>query len=1020
MSKPIIYHINRVISNTGTVDFGISGGVKIASGDTLTRPASPAPGYVRFNTDIGMYEGYDGNGWIRLGSFVSDSDGDTTVTAEDQTGDNSNRLVFRTSGAVRAIFNNAGDFFLAPSIPDDEIADPQNSSLYVSGTTGNVGVKTHDPDADLTVNGTVKSTNFVGRIDGGALTDTSTRIINKKTATPGEKPLVSQLDTAELAVNTYDGKLYLKKYQEYFDNDLQETVTVEEIVEFASSVPVENTLYVQKAGDDRNDGLSWSSAFATIEAAVAAAAARNSLTLIEIGPGVFETEGHIDLPDNTVVKAVHRSTFVVPKPGFEERNVFRIGSGCFIEGIVFERWRLDSLTNPTEGFAIVFRPGARITRVPYVHKIVVRTPPYWTTVAPPLDRRNANPLVGRGAGVVLADASVLDPYTVFPNIMTWGATPVTHNGIGYVAKNGGLINAVNAVSMWCHKHFLAQSGGQIILSSCATQFGDYTMVSEGSRKIIQPEDLPDPITGNLTDFNTITANSSTLIDDMWDQLVLEGFTAEWPENYETLTRKDAGLFLQSLGWTIGTGDEKPMQDFAKGFFTVTGDRAFVPADYDYEKCKRDVGLITDAVVYDILFGSNFRSIRAAQSYYRASAAEVVNNQKTNTILAITEQRAQFAARLSGDSLLRSNALFDEIINIIENGESAASVFQYPDPDNATSDFIAARDQVLVNRSFIQEEIIAWINLQNAQEIAPFTQSFVYDSVACKRDVGFIIDGLVYDLTYGGNLETYTSAMAYFVGTLAQYGSGEKSQTIAAYYRLKDIIDDIAQGIQIIKSSGNPLDQDIAGAAGSINAAIFAQDRIDDIIGTLNSDGTPPVRIMPGISWPSPEFIASFNSINTDAQTITNSVMRYLNLETKTLLGAFIYSWEYLRDRVNLLVSIGSQNSVNSLVGLLTKTILDPITVFEPSTITAIGHTWTGIMAGVALTKIPPARNRTTIQESILELDQGIVIASGQDDQGSALFIGGMEINADTGELTGPPFDQAVNRIATRAAIARSF
>ena len=37
-----------------------------------------------------------------------------------------------------------------------------------------------------------------------------------------------------------------------------------------------------------------------------------------------------------------------------------------------------------------------------------------------------------------------------------------------------------------------------------------------------------------------------------------------------------------------------------------------------------------------------------------------------------------------------------------------------------------------------------------------------------------------------------------------------------------------------------------------------------------------------------------------------------------------------------------------------------------------------------------------------------------------LFVGGMRIDADTGELSGPPFDQAVNRIATRAAIARSF
>ena len=63
---------------------------------------------------------------------------------------------------------------------------------------------------------------------------------------------------------------------------------------------------------------------------------------------------------------------------------------------------------------------------------------------------------------------------------------------------------------------------------------------------------------------------------------------------------------------------------------------------------------------------------------------------------------------------------------------------------------------------------------------------------------------------------------------------------------------------------------------------------------------------------------------------------------------------------------------------------------------------------------------STIQDSILEINNGNVIASGQDDQGNAIFVGGLQISADTGELSGPPFEQAVNRIATRTAIARSY
>lgn len=546
----------------------------------------------------------------------------------------------------------------------------------------------------------------------------STTIKLRRSAVPGRVPTTSQLDLGEMAINTYDGKIFLKRLQEYYDEDLSANVSIEEIRQFTSSVPVRNTLHVQKDGSDRNDGTTWDSAFLTIERAVEEATARAELTLIEIGPGVYTTRGHIDMPDDCIIKGVYRTVFIEPEPGYEERNVFRMGSGCFIEGLVFNNFRVDSLDNPTEGFAAVFRPGAIITRTPYVHKIVVRTDPTWTTIAPPLDRANANPYVGRGAGVVLADGLVCSPYSVYPNIMTWGATPVSHNGIGYCAKNGALINAVNAISIWAHKHFLALSGGQIILSSCSTQFGDFTMVSSGVRSLVAPTETDVELVVNSIAATAISDNTETIVDSTWNALVDEGYTESWNAEDELFTRRDSASFLQSLIWVLETGNEKPMLDFAKGLFDVQGD------------------------------------------------------------------------------------------------------------------------------------------------------------------------------------------------------------------------------------------------------PVFSNDK----------------------------------------------------------LTAFIYSFNYMRNEIKTLAGVNAQADaiVDSLVDALINTIENPVFITEPSTITAIGHTWTAIMAGVALTKIPPARNFTTIEESIRELDRGIVIASGQDDQGSALFIGGMKIDSDTGELSGPPFEQAVNRIATRSAIARSF
>lgn len=539
-------------------------------------------------------------------------------------------------------------------------------------------------------------------------------IFFKRSAVPGKKPLANTMSLGEIAVNTYDGRLYTKRA--FLDEDNN---PVEAIVEFIGKVSIGNTFFVSKNGSNLNDGLSWDSAFATIEKALTEATARNGLlTLIDIGPGEYLTEGNLDLPDNCMIRAVHRTVIIKPKAGFAQRNVFRMGSGCFIEGPLFEGWQLDSLTNPTVGFAVSFRPGAVITRAPYAHKIAVRTPPYWGVIAPPLDRVNGNPYVGVGAGVALADGAVCSPYSIFPNIMTWGATPVTHNGIGYCAKNGALINAVNAVSIWCHKHFLAIDGGQIILSSCSTQFGDYTLVAEGYRSLLYPEEVTVPLTLQTAASYAIDQSRTTIIDNLWNNLVAQGYTTTWNAEDEVFTRRDSNTFLQCLSWVLQTANEKPMQDFARGLFNYDGSKVYTP----------------------------------------------------------------------------------------------------------------------------------------------------------------------------------------------------------------------------------------------------------------------------------------------DKQ------------------GAFIYSFEFMRDQINANVNVNANADiiVNSLVAALNTTIVTPTLRLEPSTITAIGHTFTGVMAGVALTKIPPVRNAATIQDSILELDNGTVIASGQDDQGNAIFVGGLEINADTGELGGPPFEQAVNRIATRTSISRSF
>lgn len=362
---------------------------------------------------------------------------------------------------------------------------------------------------------------------------------------------------------------------------------------------IANTLYVSVTGSNSNSGTSEYAPFLTIEKALEVATARASLTVIKVGPGVYYTNGYLDLPDNCVVQATHRGTYIRPNPGFEERNVFRMGSGCFVEGFIIENFRVDSLTNPTEGFAFSFRPGAVIIRVPYAHKCAVRSaqPEGFTggTLNPLSDP--PNPGFPRGAGVCLADGLVCSQYSIFPNIMTWGATPVSYNGIGYCAKNGGLINAVNAISMWAHKHFMAINGGQIILSACATQFGDYSLVADGSRRTLVANAVVGTVTANSNAANIISSARSTIVDNLWANLVSNGYTVGWDAADETYTRYDSDVWLRSLQYMVQGGSTDMIERFQTVLYDASGNTVFSadkrPAfSYSYNFMRDEINKLT--------------------------------------------------------------------------------------------------------------------------------------------------------------------------------------------------------------------------------------------------------------------------------------------------------------------------------------------------------------------------------------------------------------------------------------------
>jgi hypothetical protein len=93
----------------------------------------------------------------------------------------------------------------------------------------------------------------------------------------------------------------------------------------------------------------------------------------------------------------------------------------------------------------------------------------------------------------------------------------------------------------------------------------------------------------------------------------------------------------------------------------------------------------------------------------------------------------------------------------------------------------ARTLLRENKEFLKDEITAFIAVNYP--------SVKYSKTKCRRDIGFIVDAVCYDITYGGSYQTLTAGLAYFDGnasTALQIDSTEVAATAASYSRLKTV------------------------------------------------------------------------------------------------------------------------------------------------------------------------------------------------------------------------------------------
>lgn len=343
-----------------------------------------------------------------------------------------------------------------------------------------------------------------------------------------------------------------------------------------------------------------------------------------------------------------------------------------------------------------------------------------------------NPLVGRGGGVVLADRRVLDPDSLYTYVLTFGATPRTQNGMGYVARDGAGVNGIGSLSIFVRCAFYALNGGQMTLNNSGTQFGDISMRAKGFTRVFAPTATTATLVGNNVFADTIESNAEAIIDDMVTYLTSN----------------------TSMGGLDYTG-------------------------YDAAKCERDTGIVLDGLGYDVALDTNYWGRLAGITYRSPISYIVPGEQLPETVGALQYLQSEvdtIFTNANNEVIDRANTSFSELLNVLQNGEENMNPIIFTDTGVVAR--TAARELIQINRELIRDELIDWI--ENNDEF------FAYNSKTCRRDTtDYILPAVKYDMMLDTNYNAVTAGNAYYMATARKVVEGQKNETVAAYGRLKD-------------------------------------------------------------------------------------------------------------------------------------------------------------------------------------------------------------------------------------------
>jgi len=263
----------------------------------------------------------------------------------------------------------------------------------------------------------------------------------RRSAIAGKLPGTEQLELGELAINTHDGKMFLKQ-------DRDGNVSIRQI----GAEVAENTLFVAENGDDTNSGDSISHAYLTLDKALAEAVSGTTIFLKSGTYTLDNSSGGVDVPAGVSIVGDNLRTTNI-QGSVSDNDLLYLRPACYVTGVTFR--------GHTNGAAAVsFNPDGSagvITTSPYV--------------------QNCSSITTTGTGMKIDGSYTSGGQR---SMVADAFTQINSGGIGVHILNEGYAQLVSIFTVACDIGVLTESGGQCSLTNSNCSFGNFGIKSEGT------------------------------------------------------------------------------------------------------------------------------------------------------------------------------------------------------------------------------------------------------------------------------------------------------------------------------------------------------------------------------------------------------------------------------------------------------------------------------------------------------------------------------------------------------------